>query len=197
VDGDGDGVGNACDNCATASNLTQEDADLDGIGDACDNCPVDPNPTQADADLDGVGDACDAADSDGDGVLDGADCAPFNPAAFGPVLEATGLQVTGSGPTTVSWESQAVTAGSGTVYDLVGGAISHLRADGGFTRVGCLAPSQASASFPDLRPASPPRDGYYYLSAARNACGAGTFGDGSGLPDPRQFLDDPLTTPCP
>ena len=197
VDGDGDGVGNACDNCATASNLTQEDADLDGIGDACDNCPVDPNPTQADADLDGVGDACDAADSDGDGVLDAADCAPFNPAAFAPVLEATALQVTGSGPTTVSWESQAVTAGSGTVYDLVGGAISHLHADSGFTRVGCLAPSQGSASFADLRPASPPRDGYYYLSAARNACGAGTFGDGSGLPDPRQFLDDPLTTPCP
>lgn len=49
-------------------NFDQTDSDGDGYGDACDNCPSDSNADQADADSDGTGDACDT-DDDGDGTI--------------------------------------------------------------------------------------------------------------------------------
>ena len=48
IDDDGDGVGNACDNCPDVTNPGQEDCDGDNIGDACDEpqileCRIRPN----------------------------------------------------------------------------------------------------------------------------------------------------------
>ncbi|MBI5509944.1 MAG: thrombospondin type 3 repeat-containing protein [Deltaproteobacteria bacterium] len=70
ADPDGDGIGDACDNCPASrcavlsdcSNLDQLDSELpqgDGVGDVCDNCPTIINPTQDDRDTDGIGEACD------------------------------------------------------------------------------------------------------------------------------------------
>ncbi|MBI4516412.1 MAG: thrombospondin type 3 repeat-containing protein [Deltaproteobacteria bacterium] len=105
ADDDGDGVVGAFDNCIDVPNADQANQDFDAYGDVCDsctdqdydgfgnpgfpsnecvtdNCPYASNVDQADTDGDGVGDVCDncagpGADSDGDGLCDGADNCPF------------------------------------------------------------------------------------------------------------------------
>ena len=66
------------------------DSDGDGIGDACDNCPDDPNPDQADDDGDGTGDPCDTLGLRGGGDLT-QDCSTGGGAASWAWLVAVGL----------------------------------------------------------------------------------------------------------
>ncbi|MCP3980218.1 MAG: lamin tail domain-containing protein [bacterium] len=78
ADTDGDGVGDADDNCPSIQNPGQENSDTDMHGDACDNCPTTNNDDQLNNDGDLEGDACDV-DDDNDGVEDGDDPEPFDP----------------------------------------------------------------------------------------------------------------------
>jgi hypothetical protein len=59
LDGDGDGILDAVDNCPTVQNPNQHDEDGDGLGDACDLCPEAMEPTNVDTDGDDLGDGCD------------------------------------------------------------------------------------------------------------------------------------------
>jgi len=95
LDSDSDGVPDTTDNCPNIPNPNQTDLDGDGTGDACDdcldidqdticddvdNCPGTPNPDQEDTDGDGIGDVCDdCLDSDQDSVCDGVDNCPTTP----------------------------------------------------------------------------------------------------------------------
>lgn len=83
TDSDGDGAGDACDNCP-AYNPSQADTDRDGHADACDNCPTTFNHQQRDVNHNGTGDLCDPAcgpDPDGDGYGNLCDNCPstYNP----------------------------------------------------------------------------------------------------------------------
>jgi hypothetical protein len=84
ADGNGNGIGDACDTCAAGAS----DPDNDGICDPDDNCPATPNANQADFDGDGFGDACETgalrADIDLSGRVDGFDLARMG-RAFGAV----------------------------------------------------------------------------------------------------------------
>ena len=72
LDGDGDGIGYAVDNCPVTYNPDQADGDLDDIGNVCDNCVATYNPDQLDNDADGLGNICDICPEDYDPAqLDG------------------------------------------------------------------------------------------------------------------------------
>ena len=67
ADADGDGIGDACDDCDKTGPEGPVDRDNDGIEDNCDNCPQARNFNQDNNDDDETGDVCDP-DDDNDGV---------------------------------------------------------------------------------------------------------------------------------
>jgi hypothetical protein len=119
------------------------------------------------------------ADSDGDGVVDGQDCAPDDPGAHSIPAEVTGLLFGGDGET-LTWDSAAPDAGEDTVHDVLRGAIGELPV-GDAPSETCLAGGVAGTSATDAEVPSPTA-GFWYLVRGRNVCEAGTYGyatDGS------------------
>jgi hypothetical protein len=81
-DGDGDGIPDIDDVCASVADSGQADTDGDRVGNACDSCPNVPDADQVDLDGDGLTSGCDfcptdaANDVDGDHVCGSVDNCP-------------------------------------------------------------------------------------------------------------------------
>ena len=157
---DGDGFGDAADNCPGVADSGQADGDHDGVGDACDNCPTDGNAVQSDADSDGAGDAC--------------DCAPTDPGTSknpGPIQDL----MFDAGGTLMLWTPLAASAGNATVYDVVRVTGPHPHP---WDSAECFAPGLEGANVSD--PSAPaPGTLFYYWVRSRNACGDSGYGVGT------------------
>lgn len=160
ADEDGDGVGEAIDNCPGVKNVDQLDSDSDGLGDACDNCPLVANPDQLDADLDGYGDECDCAENNS-GVWE------LPPAIQGLMVNKDPQEIT-----LLDWVAVAEQAGSDTVYDVVTGVLTGTATLGSKN---CLIENLPvpSAVVPEPDPASGEVRGY--LVRAQNYCAPGSY----------------------
>ncbi len=123
------------------------------------------------------------------------DCNTADPAVFAPPPEVLGVRVAGDGLTdTVGWDDLDVVAGQGTSYDVVAGSVSDLRVTRDFSAATCAV--AAAPTGPALLPAAEPSrgDAIYFLVRGRNNCGDGSYGRGTGNPDPRALLD--ANSPC-
>ena len=130
-------------------------------------------------------------DVDGDEVDDGCDCDATDATAFAVPAEVPRVRPSGSAPT-LGWDPQRAEAGDGTTYVVVSGELS-----GGVPSACTLQTGLTEPSYTDPRPNPPIGDGFFYLVRAGNACGDGTFGDGTGPVDPRDALDAALPPTCP
>jgi glucose/arabinose dehydrogenase len=135
-------------------------------------------------------------DADADGVNDACDCAVSNPGAYARPGEVPRLQLQGTSPDTLFWDGQAGVTGPATTSTVVSGLAASLRTDGGYAASCDLTAGNPGTSFNDPRADPPVGDAFYYLVRAQNGCGAGTFGDGTPVPDPRDLLDSGSRPAC-
>lgn len=125
--------------------------------------------------------AADDRDLDGDGANGCSDdCDDGNPLLGKAPVAVDGLDVLDiTGGYRFSWNSQAPQSGSSTVYDVYSGGASDLRPGGDFSTGSCRAEDLPGASLDHTGPDPAPRQAFYFLFRAQNACpnGTGTWGD--------------------
>jgi len=133
---------------------------------------IDPNPAN---DAAQVSTAVGAADGDGDGVPDAADCAPGDSAAWAVPGEATGLIFPTPGNTAaLQWSAPATPGGTLVRYDLMRSASKN-----DFSAAACVASGITGTTASD---ATAPSSALYYLVRSRNVCGGNLGAGTNGVP---------------
>jgi uncharacterized repeat protein (TIGR01451 family) len=114
------------------------------------------------------------ADSDGDGVPDGSDCAPSDPSAWAVPGPAQLVLFPGPDTATIQWSPPVLPGGPGLVYDLLRSTDPASLAAATCIVKGVTATTAGDATDTDA--------GFFYLVRARNACGSNLGTDSSGTP---------------
>ena len=114
------------------------------------------------------------ADSDGDGVEDGADCRPLDASVWSPPSEARNLTLSGGATTTLAWSAPSAPGGSIVVYDVLRSA-----SPWDFSAAACIFENRTTRTTTD---SAMPADLFCYLVRAKNACGENLGTNSSGLP---------------
>jgi hypothetical protein len=127
-------------------------------------------------------------DADADGQVDaacgGSDCNDADASVRSVPAEVSNLLVLTKNLSNLSWDSEAILAGSGTLYDLVSGSLRIPPSAVSFSPATCLQ-SSTVATFSDVRPAPAIGTGFWYLVRGRNSCGTGSYGSAerdAGIP---------------
>jgi hypothetical protein len=160
--------------CASAAGTTN--ATVSGNGGVCsdgNSCTVN------DTCVSGICLAGTLRDADGDGHVSAAcggnDCNDADAAVFTAPSEVTNVRVLTQNPSNLTWDSQAIAAGPGTLYDLVSVGLPLPTSGTIFSPAACLQNSTVP-SFSDARPSPAIGKGSWYLVRGRNSCGTGSYG---------------------
>ena len=162
--------------CDTGSGICSNPAKPDGASCEDGNPCTLPDTCQA-----GACQAGPPTDLDGDSHVNsscgGDDCSDVNPFVWQPAADVTNLTVTNVSPADVAWDSQGISAGPETAYDLVSGSLGPGTGIL-FSAASCLQPA-GPASYADGRPDPATGESFWYLARAANSCGVGTYGSAS------------------
>jgi len=117
-------------------------------------------------------------DRDEDAVLDGDDCAAADPATWAAPPRVSALSLDRGIATMLSWDESASTSGPSMRYEVLGGDLNELRANGLASATACLAAGLSEPFYEDARPEPVSGTGVYYITRGRNVCGVGSTGTG-------------------
>jgi DNA-binding beta-propeller fold protein YncE len=124
------------------------------------------------------------ADRDGDGSLNGNDCADGDAARTAGPTEVANVLAHDSGGSLLAWDDQSPAAGPSVSYEVVSGSLLGLRASGLQASALCLAGDLLMPEYNDARPGPAQGDGYYYMVRARSPECSGGFGPGAAAIEP-------------
>ena len=131
------------------------------------------------------------ADADADGLIDALDCNDASGTILWPATEVQNDHIAGKPLSTLTWDSQSASAGSGVTYDVVRGTLAALN---GFSNAVCHAPNLSAATTTDgTVPAA--GTGLYFVERAGSGAGCvGTYGSGFA---PATSRDTFIAATCP
>lgn len=123
-------------------------------------------------------------DSDGDGYCDPADCDAADNQIWKPPTEVAHFifDAPASNKQNFHWDSEAVSSGPATRYDVMRGSTAEFPVGGGPSEI-CLFDNLAAPNQSDSTLDPDPGTAFYYLVRAENVCGIATYGNtSSGAP---------------